>query len=87
MDAGMTNAEKFIADTKRSINMAALMLCGTDPKRQAKWVAARSDELRQDWRRQFDTMTPEEVERLVKGVMQRLVKRIAALEVHGCGRA
>jgi hypothetical protein len=86
MDAGMMNAQKFVAETKRAINMAALMLCGTDPKRQAKWVEARSKELRKEWRGLFE-MTPEQTERLVTGVMQRLVSRVFELEVHGCGRA
>ena len=62
------------------------MLCGTDPRRQAKWVRARSAELRQDWRRQFE-MTPEEAERLVKGVMISLVKRLSELERFGVGTA
>lgn len=80
------NARKFIADTRRSINMAALMLCGTDPRQQARWVRTRSEELRQDWRGKFE-MTPSETDQIVKGVMTRVVRRVAELEVHGVGMA
>jgi hypothetical protein len=80
------NANKFVAQTNREIRCAALMLAGADPRRQAKWVRTRSAELRSAWRGKFE-MTPDEVERLVNGVMLRLVERIGQLEVRGVGMA
>jgi hypothetical protein len=48
--------DKFIAETNRAISDSALMLAGTDPRRQERWMLNRSEKLRKEWRRLFTTL-------------------------------
>jgi hypothetical protein len=81
------DAAKFRADTHRSIRKAALMLCGTDPRHQERWLLDHAGALRKSWRRQFDTLTAAQVDAMVSNTIRDMAKRTADLESHGVGTA
>ena len=83
----MIDRDNFIADTDRSIRKAALMLCGTDPRDQERWLADRSQKLRKDWARQFTTLTAAQIDTMVNNTMRRVVEKLGQLEARGVGMA
>ena len=83
----MIDRDKFIAETRASIDTAALMLAGTDPRCQQRWLRARSCELRRAWRKRFETLTGAQVDTMVDNTMKRVIEKRGQLEARGVGMA